>query len=47
MVFSILATVGFVAFLGGLIHCVRTSDRRIITIEEQRERAFLRYTTGI
>jgi len=47
MVFSILATVVFVACLGGLIHRIRTSDRRIITVEENRERAFLRYTTGV
>jgi len=44
MVFSIVALVGLIAVMWGLSYCVRTSDRRIELMEEQRERDYLRYS---
>jgi len=45
MVFSIVSLVVLVLVVLGLFYCVKTSDRRIELIDEQRERDYLWYTT--
>ena len=44
-VFSMVALVVAIAVVWGLTYCVRTSDRRIEKIEEQRERDYVWFTT--
>ena len=45
MVFSIASLVVVIAIVWGVSHCVRTSDRRVEQLEEQRERDYLWFTT--
>jgi hypothetical protein len=45
MVFSIISLVALVTVMWGLTYLIRTSDRRIDLIEEQRERDYLWFTT--
>jgi len=45
MAFSIISLVVVIAVIWGIGHCVRTSDRKIELIEEQRERDYLWFTT--
>jgi len=45
MAFSIVSIVVVVFVVWGMSYCLRTRDRRIEKIEEQRERDYLWFTT--